>query len=140
MICEIRKEISGLEITQRTLRNFGLLFCAVFVLWALIMFWKGSPVWKWPAAVSLGFLLSGILFPSALRQFYRLWMSLAFVLGWLMTRLILMTTFFLIMTPLGRSLRMVGKDLLDEKIRKEPGTCWKPHKQFGGPEQYKKQF
>ena len=88
----------------------------------------------------MGFLLTVTLSPAALRLPYRLWMTLAFVLGWLMTRVILVAAFLFIMAPLGRLLRMMGKDLLDEKIRKESRTCWKKHEPSGGPEQYRKQF
>lgn len=139
MISEIRKEIADLDTTRKALRNFGLLFCAVFAIWAAILLSKESSVWKWPAALGIAFLLTGIFFPTALRQIYRLWMSLAFVLGWLMTRLILTATFFLVMMPIGRLLKMMGKDLLDEKMQDESDTFWKEHKQ-SGEQQYRKQF
>lgn len=58
------------------------------------------------------------IFPGILRHPYRLWMSLALVMGWFVTRIVLMTAFWLIMTTSGWLPRAIGKDLLDEKIRK----------------------
>jgi hypothetical protein len=140
MISEIKKELSGLEITPKTLRNFGLLFFAVFGIAAGMMLWKGNPNGKWPAVVSLVFLATGIFSPGTLRHPYRLWMSLAMVMGWFMTRIILVAAFWLIMTPSGWLLRAMGKDLLDEKIQKGSPTYWKKHEPVHDKERYKKQF
>ncbi len=140
MISEIKKELTGLEVTPKTLRSFALLFCALFGVWAGALFWKGSPNGMWPAGASMVFLLAGIFFPMTLGLPYRLWMALAFVMGWLMTRLVLTAAFFLIMTPWGRLLKLMGKDLLDERIQKETPTYWKKHDAVSDREQYKRQF
>jgi hypothetical protein len=140
MISDIRRELSRLDISQKTLRNFGLLFCAVFGFWAGALFWKGSLNGLWPAVVSVGFLLAGLLIPSALRRFFLLWMSLAAVMGWFMTRLILLTAFAFLMTPIGLLLRLMGKDLLNEKLDRAGATYWKKHEPVGDRGQYRKQF
>lgn len=140
MIPEIKKELSGLETTPKTLRNFALLFCALLAVWAAVMFWKGNSNAKWPAGASIVFLASGAFFPMVLRQPYRLWMLLAIIMGWFMTRMVLVTAFSLIMTPMGRLLKLMGKDLLDEHIQKDTPTYWKKHDAAGSLEQYKKQF
>lgn len=140
MIQEIKKEISRLEITPKALRNFGLLFCVIFGIWAALMYWRIDPRWSWPALVSIGFLLIGILFPMALRQPYRLWMLLAFVMGWFMTRLILSTLFFVVMTPMGVILRLLKKDLLDETIQKDARTYWNKYEGIQDKDRYGKQY
>jgi hypothetical protein len=140
MISDIRRELSRLDTSQKTLRNFGLLFCVVFGVWAAALFWKGSLNGLWPAAVSVGFLLAGLFIPLALRSFYLLWMALATVMGWFMTRLILLTAFTILMTPIGLLLRLMGKDLLNEKIDRDAATYWKKHEPVGDRGQYRKQF
>ncbi len=140
MLAEIKKEITGLAVTRKALRDFGLLFCVVFALAAGVMYWKGNPGWKWSVAGSAGFLLAGLLVPTALSRFFRLWMGLAFVMGWVMTRVVLTAAFSLIMTPLGIVLRAMGKDLLDKKLQKGSATYWKSHAAVNDREQYKKQF
>ncbi|MBI2447685.1 MAG: hypothetical protein HYY56_07035 [Candidatus Omnitrophica bacterium] len=140
MISEVKKEISGLEITHKTLRNFGLLFCVIFGIWAGIMFLKAKPYCLWFAVVSIAFFLSGMLFPEVLRQFYRIWMSLAFVLGWFMTRVLLSIVFFVVVTPIRIILKALGKDLLDEGVQKESRTYWKKYETAQNKERYQKQF
>jgi hypothetical protein len=140
MISDIQVELSRFDTSQKTLRNFGLLFCAVFGFWAGALFWKGSLNALWPAAVSVGFLLAGLFSPSALRRLFLLWMSLAAVMGWFMTRLILLTAFTILIAPLGLLLRLMGKDLLNEKHDRDAATYWKKHEPVGDRGQYRKQF
>lgn len=140
MIKEIKKEISRLEINRKTLRNFGLLFFGIFSIWAGMMYWKTNPYWLWPVMASIGFILIGIFCPMVLRQPYRLWMSLAFVMGWFMTRLILSILFFVVMTPMGIILRLLKKDLLDETIHKDAMTYWNKYEGMQDKDRYGKQY
>lgn len=140
MILEIKKEISRLEITPKALRNFGLLFCVIFGIWAGMMYWKVNPYWPWAVMASIGFLLISIFSPMAFRQPYRLWMLLSFLLGWFMTRVILSLTFFVIMTPIGIILKFLGKDTLNKAFHKDAETYWNKHEPIRNKERYNKQF
>lgn len=140
MLREIKKELSGLKITDKTMRNFGLLFCVLFGVWGAAMYWKGNPRWLWPAAASGAFFFIGMLLPMKLKTPYIIWMSFAFVLGWFMTRVILSLVFFAIITPMGVLLRIWGKDLLDTKFQKDGATHWKKHEGEHDISRYEKQF
>jgi len=140
MIRDIKLELTRLEIARTTLRNFGLLFFAVFGVWTGLLVWKGSSQWPWPAAAAFGFLITGLFFPAVLRRPYELWMLLAIILGWFTTRIILVIAYVVIMSPMGWLLRRLGKDVLDEQIDKDAATYWKKHEPLSGKEQYKKQF
>lgn len=140
MITEIRREAAKLTITTKKLREFCLLFCAVSGIMGGIGLWKGSPYWAWFAGISIGFLLAGLFFPMAFRRPYRLWMSLAFIMSWFMTRLILIFAFFLIMTPMALLLKILRKDILEKGLNKEAGTYWKRYEPVQDKERYKKQF
>jgi hypothetical protein len=140
MIHDIQKELDRLDITERPLRNFGLLFCAVFGLWASALLWRGASHWPWLAGGAIVFLVTGLLFPSSLRLPYWLWMMTAFVMGWFVTRIILTTAYFVIMTPMGIIVRLLGKDLLDERIDRGAPTYWKKHEAAEDKQRYRKQF
>jgi len=86
------------------------------------------------------FLGSGLVVPGLLRGFFKLWMLFAFILGWIMTRIILTITFFVIITPYVIILRISGKDLLNERIDKESETYWMKYEIINDKERYKKQF
>ncbi len=67
-------------------------------------------------------------------------MTLAFILGWVMTRLLLTVTFFVILTPFALLLRISGKDMLSRKIEKNRDTYWIKHEAITDMNRYKKQF
>jgi hypothetical protein len=140
MIAEIKKELAGLAVTRKTLRDFGLLFCAVFVISAGVMYWKNKPAWIWPAAAGAAFFLAAVIYPMALRLLFHLWMTLAAVMGWVMTRVVLVAAFSLIMTPLALVLRIMGKDLLDKKLRKDAPSYWKKHDKISDWTRYRQQY
>ena len=51
-------------------------------------------------------------------------MALAVVLGFFMSRLILVLLFYAIVTPIGLVMKLLGKDLLDERIDKNKTSYW----------------
>ena len=91
--------------------------------------------WKWGAdsavPLALGglaalFLIFGTLFPGALRNVEKLWMAFAERLSVVMTFLIMAALFYLVITPTGLLLRLMGKDLLGRKIQRDIPSYWSP--------------
>lgn len=105
-------------------RKFGLLFAALGVLAGAYMAWKGIRGLWIPLGLAGVFLLSGLGMPRVLRPFYLVWMRFASILGWINTRLVLTAFFFLVLTPIGLVLRMMGKDLLDKSIDRRVRSYW----------------
>lgn len=52
----------------------------------------------------------GLVAPRLLRGVHSVWMAFALVLGHAMTRVILAAVFFLLVTPIGLLMRLVGRD------------------------------
>lgn len=72
---------------------------------------------------------------------YGLWMKFALILSWINTRIILFLMFCLIFTPIGLIIKLLGKDLLEEKIDKTAKSYWKKkEKNELGLAAYEKQF
>jgi hypothetical protein len=64
------------------------------------------------------------LVPAWLETPHRIWMMLAGVLGFVMTRVILAVVFYLVLTPLALVSRIVGKRYLDLGVRDGRSTYW----------------
>ena len=105
-------------------RKFGLLFGALGAPLGAYWAWKGNPLWPWPVAAAALFAVSGVAAPRLLRPVYVAWMKLAFVLGWVNTRVLLSVFYYLVLTPLGTLLRLFGKDFLDERIDRTASSYW----------------
>ena len=70
--------------------------------------------------------LFGLIQPLLLKPVYKLWMVVARITGWFMTRIILGILFYLVVTPISLIARLAGKDFLDEKLDKNATSYWIP--------------
>ncbi len=105
------------RLSSRDLRRFGLTVAIPFGLLAAVGAWRGHtliPVFF----VSLGAILAGLalLAPGTLAPVEKLWMGVAHALGWFNTRLILGLVHFLVITPTGLVMRLVGRDPMDRRL------------------------
>lgn len=122
------------------LRKFGITMAVAFGAIAALFWWRNKSFWPILACIALGFLTPALVSPAMLRPIEWGWMKFAGVLGYVMTRVLLTLTFFVVITPLGVISRLVGKDLLD--IRRQPnrtsfwvpvepdGPCSRPEKPY----------
>ena len=62
--------------------------------------------------------------PVILKPVYRVWMTLAVVMGFIMTRVILSVVYYLVMTPIGLAMRLFGKDPMHRRIDPEASSYW----------------
>jgi len=90
---------------------------------------------------SLVFLILAYLMPAWLKPVYIFWMKLAFVLGWINTRVLLLIMFYLVFTLIGIVTRLLRIDLLEKKIDKTRESYWnkKVKKAFVAAD-YERQF
>jgi len=112
------------EAGNEEIRKFGILFAVLSALVGVFMLWKGSRDMWIPFGLAMVFLLTGLLIPSVLRPFYVAWMRFAFILAWVNTRLLLSVFYFLILTPIGYVMRVLGKDALGRKMDRSAATYW----------------
>lgn len=114
------------------LRQFALIWFSGFGVVALVLAWKwgcfsGSRQWEIPVlillvAASVG--LMGLLFPPAVRPVYKLWMGLAFPIGWILSHAVLAIIYFGIFTLVGLVFRVIGRDPLDRLGHRQRESYW----------------
>ena len=101
-----------IEIPDKNgLREFGLVTGALFVgLFGLLFPWLfqfAFPYWPWIIAGILWGL--ALLVPTGLKPIYHGWMFIALIIGWINTRILLALMFYLIITPMGLFMCLLGK-------------------------------
>jgi hypothetical protein len=74
-------------------------------------------------------MVVGAVLPRALKWVYLGWMSLAFVLGFVMAHVILTLFFVGIITPVGLVARLLGQDFLRLKLDRSARSHWLPRPQ-----------
>ena len=130
-----------LDLSNKGLRKFGITMAVACGVITVLVSLKHH-AFCIPAAVTAGiFLVLGVCVPVALKPFYVAWMKIAFVLGWVNTRILLTLMFYLVFTPIGFVMRLLGKDLLDRKLESAKDSYWRPcEKKEVNKEDYERQF
>ena len=109
------EEIKNITSTKKDLRNFGFTIGSILLVISLILFFKEKNSDVYFLSIGLAFILSGIVLSIILKPFYKIWMTFAVIIGWIMTRIILAILFFFIITTIGVLARLFGKDFLNLK-------------------------
>jgi len=112
--------------TKDELRTFGLVMATVLFLITAVLYWRHKTFWLVFGSISVVFFLSGLFFPLLLRRFEWAWMKLAIFISLMMTRLILVLLFFLVITPVGIAMRIIGKKPLITNFDRKAVTYWEP--------------
>jgi len=124
-IKDVKDELKSLEISKKILRKFGLLVGGIFFLLGFWIYYS-SQSFVGIIFLFIGILLFafGLLFPNALSSAYKVWMGLAFALGWIMSRVLLIVLFYFVLTPVGFIAKIVGKKFLDIDYTVKKESYW----------------
>ena len=118
-------------------RSFGLLF---FIVFALISVWpiiNGGTPRLWPIPLSIIFLVLGLLNSKILNPLNLAWVKFGEILGRIIAPIVMGIVYFLIITPIGLFMRLIGKDLLGIKFSENKSYWIKREKSIGS---MKRQF
>ena len=99
-------------------RSFGIVFFLVFLLIALYPLTNSEDVRLWSIVISLIFLVLGSVNSKFLTPLNKLWFKFGIFLGKIISPLIMGIIFFLVVTPIGLIMRILGKDVLNLRYNK----------------------
>lgn len=117
-------EIKNINSSKTELKKFGFTIGIVLLIVAAVMFFYSNEIFYYFAGGGVLLILLGWIAPVMLLPLQKGWMTLAVVLGFFMTRIILSILYYLIITPIGLTAKLFGKDFLDRKIEKEKKSYW----------------
>jgi heme/copper-type cytochrome/quinol oxidase subunit 4 len=120
----IIEEIKNIKSETSDLKKFGLLIGAILFLGSLYLLWKQHPYAV--AGFILGVVFTALAFvrPVVLKPLQRVWMAMAVVMGFVMSRIIVTAVFYGMVTPIGLAGRLTGKKFLDLKMDKAAASYW----------------
>ena len=104
-------------------KEFGILFFIVFLIIGLWPLLNNSSIRIWALIIALLFLFLGILNLQILTPLKKGWIKFGELLGKIISPIIMGFIFFLIITPIGLFMRLIGKDLLNLKYNNDQ-TYW----------------
>ena len=124
--------------SQSSNKSFGLLFFVVFLIIGLWPLKNGENLNFYFIAVSIIFLILGLINSKLLSPLNKSWIKLGEILGIIIAPIVMALVYFVILTPVSFIVRIFGKDLLNLKLLKEKETYWIKRKKSLGS--MKKQF
>jgi hypothetical protein len=128
-------EVRTLDTSRRALRSFGRVVGLVLLGLGLFAWWRRD----WLLTVLPGLLLGvgaallvlGLIAPGVLRPVYRVWMGLAVVLGFVMTRVLLTILYLLAFTPVGWLRRTFGQSPILTRPDPDTPSYWMTREPLG---------
>ena len=100
-------------------KSFGIVFFIVFLLISLYPLINSQDIRLWSLFISFVFLFLGLINSKILNPLNKLWFKLGMFLGKIISPIIMGIIFFLVVTPTGLIMRILGKDLLNLKYEKK---------------------
>ena len=113
---------SKIEVSSN--RSFGLVFFVVFLIIGLWPLLDGGQFKIWSLFFSLFFLVLGLLNSKLLTPLNLLWTKFGILLGNVLAPIVMSFIFFLVVTPIGLLMRIMGRDLLRTKYNKSGKSYW----------------
>ena len=135
------EEIKNIKSEKSDIRNFGITLGIILLLISGFLFWKEKESYQIFSGIGITLFLIAIAIPSVLKPVYWMWMIFGIILGWFMTRVILSLLFYIIITPIGLTLRLFGKQFLELRWDKSKESYWNFRtNEHLKKENYEKQF
>jgi hypothetical protein len=119
----------------------GLLALFAGVVGGLLVYrsdaWPAATI-VWIAGGTVGVI--GLVAPKLVRPLMIGWTALAYPIGWTVSWVVLLVTYYGILMPVALIMRMFRYDPLDRRLDPKAPTYWVEHEQPADPAAYFRQF
>lgn len=113
------------NVSDKQARKTAVLVTAALTVVGAVLWWRGRVTGAAVVGViAVALFLVGVFIPPLAKVFHRAWMTFAFALGYINSRIILTLIYFLVFVPYGLISRLVGRDPL--QLRQKKDSYWTP--------------
>jgi len=115
---------SYIKVKQGSEFSFGLTFSLVFAIIAFYTFYfhNNNPLLL--ILLSINLLLISVIYPKLLYVPNKIWLKFGMILGAIVSPIIMFIIYFVVITPIGLIMKILGKDLLKQKIFIQNKSYW----------------
>ena len=118
------ENISHIETEKSSEKSFGVVFSIVFLIFAFYPLTSSASIHIWALAVSAIFLLFAFLAPTILILPNKLWFKFGMLLGSIVAPIVMLLVYFITVLPVGLIMRLLGKDILKQKLDNKAKSYW----------------
>ena len=115
---------SHVSTEQSSQKSFGVVFSIVFLIVALYPLINSESLRIWALVVSIIFFLLAFLAPKILVLPNKLWFKFGLLVGSIVAPIVMTLIYFVTVLPTGLIMRLLGKDLLKQKLDKNAKSYW----------------
>ena len=115
---------SHVSTEQSSEKSFGVVFSIVFLIVALYPLITSAGLRIWALVVSIIFFLLAFLAPKILVLPNKLWFKFGLLVGSIVVPIVMTLIYFVTVLPTGLIMRLLGKDLLKQKLDKNAKSYW----------------
>jgi multisubunit Na+/H+ antiporter MnhG subunit len=134
-------EIKKIRSDRKALKDFGLTIGMILMIFGFLALWRGRSIYPYFLAVGALFAVSGLIMPRILKIPNAIWMAFSVIIGFFMSRVILTILFYGVITPISVLTKVLGKDILDQKIDRTRPSYWIARQdRIKTKESYEKQY
>tara|TARA_B100000315_G_C14390486_1_gene501695 strand:+ start:444 stop:836 length:393 start_codon:yes stop_codon:yes gene_type:complete len=105
-------------------KSFGIVFFAFFAILALWPLLNNEEIRYSLLLIALIFLILGLLNSKLLTPLNIYWFKIGIFLGSIISPIVMGLIFFMVVTPIGLIMRLLGKDLIKINKNKLTSTYW----------------
>ena len=115
---------SHIAIEQSSEKSFGIVFSIVFLIVALYPLINSEGLRIWALVASIIFFFLAFIAPKVLVFPNKLWFKFGLLLSSIVAPIVMAFVYFVTVLPTGLIMRLLGKDLLKQKLDKNAKTYW----------------
>ena len=115
---------SNIPTEKSSEKSFGVVFSIVFLIVSLYPLINSEGLRIWALVVSTIFFLLAFVAPKVLVLPNKLWFKFGLLLGSIVGPIIMTLVYFVTVVPTGLIMRVLGKDLLTQKLDKNAKSYW----------------
>ena len=140
-IRDLKNEIRTIELSRKNLKRFTYTICGFSIIISVGGFLKFLSLYIGGMMIlfALSLAASFFFFPCLLQRIYIYWMSFSMMIGWFISRFLLIIMYYMIITPVGVIARIAGKKFLDTGFRSDRASYW-IRRDKPSPRNYKKMY
>ena len=136
------EEIRNIKSGKKELREYALTVGIIYlIILTVAVLWKHKEIGPHFFLAGVIFIVLGLLFPHVYKPFHKIWMCFGIIVGFFVSRFVLLILFYFVLTPMSLIARLLGKDILDQRIDKSKDSYWHERKEvLKNRESYENQY
>jgi hypothetical protein len=115
---------SYIQTEKPSEKSFGVVFSIVFLIVALYPLINSESLRIWALVTSIIFFFLAFLAPKILVLPNKLWFKFGLLIGSIVAPVVMAFVYFFTILPTGLIMRLLGKDLLKQKLNKNAKSYW----------------